>query len=162
MLHRILIAVDGSPGGNAATRLGADIAARYGAEVVLVHVSSPPAVLALGGTTPVDALDDLMLQLEKRAFAEAGEILDAAGVSHTDVALVGSPARRIVEEAEQREADLVVIGHRGLSAVERFLMGSVSTQIAHRATCAVLIAPVPPEAENEDQDADQGTSSQME
>ena len=56
--------------------------------------------------------------------------------THTDVALVGAPARRIVEEADRRGVDLVVIGHRGLSAVERFLMGSVSTQVAHRATKA--------------------------
>lgn len=162
MLRRILIAVDGSPGGNAATRMGADIASRYGAEVVVVHVSNPPAVLALGGTTPVDALDDLMLQLEKRAFSQADEILDAAGVSYADVPLVGSPARRIVEEAQRREVDLIVIGHRGLSAMERFLMGSVSTQIAHRATCAVLIAPVPAEDDDADPGDDQGTHSQME
>lgn len=147
MLRTILIAVDGSPGGNAAARFGADLAGRYGADVVLVHVSNPPAVLSLGGTTPVDALDDLMQELQTRAFAQAGEVLDAAGVAHTDVALVGSPSRSIVEEAQRRGVDLIVIGHRGLSAVERFLMGSVSTQVAHRATCAVLIAPVPEDDE---------------
>lgn len=143
MIRRILIAVDGSPGGNAATRLGADVAKRYDAEVLLVHVSNAPVVYSMGGTTPVDALDDLMTELEKRAFTQASAILTEAGVAHTDVALAGTPARTIVEEAEKRDADLIVIGHRGLSAMERFLMGSVSTQVAHRAHCAVLIAPVP-------------------
>lgn len=41
MLRQILIAVDGSSGGSAAARLGADVAARYGASVVVVHVSNP-------------------------------------------------------------------------------------------------------------------------
>lgn len=145
MIRRILIAVDGSPGGNAAVRLGGDVARRYDAEVLLVHVSNAPSVLSLGGTTPVDALDDMMSELEKRAFTQASAILAEMGVAHTDIALAGTPARSIVEEAAKRDADLIVIGHRGLSAMERFLMGSVSTQIAHRAHCAVLIAPVPEE-----------------
>jgi len=156
MLRQILIAVDGSSGGSAAARLGADVAARYGASVVVVHVSNPPAVLSLSGSTPVDALDDLMQSLQARAFADADAILDASDVPHTDVALVGSPARAIVEEATRRGVDLIVIGHRGLSAVERFLMGSVSTQVAHRATCAVLIAPLP---EDGDDDGDAGAGA---
>lgn len=147
MLEKIMIAVDGSAGGIAAARMGADIASRYGAEVVVVHVSNAPAVFSLGGTTPVEVLDDVMQQVQTRAFAQAGEILGRAGVAHTDVALVGSPARRIVEEAAALGVDLVVLGHRGLSAMERLLMGSVSTQVAHRAPCAVLIAPLPEEDE---------------
>ena len=87
MLRQILIAVDGSSGGSAAARLGADVAARYGASVVVVHVSNPPAVLSLSGSTPVDALDDLQPLAHGVADeAHAPELADAE--DPVDVGLV--------------------------------------------------------------------------
>lgn len=142
MIERILVAVDASEGAASALRLTAAIAKLYDAEVVVTHVTNPPAVFTLGPQTPTEAIDGLMDELRKQAFAQAEEVLDAAGVGHVDVTLAGPPARRIIEEARNRAVDLIVVGHRGLSGVERFFMGSVSSQVAHRAPCAVLIAPV--------------------
>jgi len=60
------------------------------------------------------------------------------GIS-TDV-LFGSPDSRIVETAEEMEADLIVIGSHGYNAWERLLLGSVSNSVVHHAPCSVLVA----------------------
>jgi len=145
VIERILVAVDASEGADAALHLAADVARLYGATVIVAHVVNPPAIFTLGPQTPTEAVDQMMTQLQEQAFSRAGKILGDAGVEHVEVSLAGPPARRLVEEAVAREVDLIVIGHRGLSGVERFFMGSVSSQVAHRAPCAVLIAPPPEE-----------------
>ena len=52
----------------------------------------------------------------------------------------GAPADVLVEEAEKRGADLIVVGRRGLDGAERLVMGSVSSKVARTAGCSVLIA----------------------
>ncbi|WP_206831278.1 universal stress protein [Alicyclobacillus fructus] len=51
----------------------------------------------------------------------------------------GSPAERIVHAADEAGADLVVLGSHGKNAVDRLLLGSVSTAVLHRAKQAVLV-----------------------
>lgn len=53
--------------------------------------------------------------------------------------LSGDPADCILAVAEQVRADLIVVGARGLNAVERFVRGSVSTKVAQHSPCDVLI-----------------------
>lgn len=53
--------------------------------------------------------------------------------------LMGSPADQILREAEEREADLVVVGRRGLGGLKRLLMGSVSEGVVQHARCPVLV-----------------------
>ena len=51
----------------------------------------------------------------------------------------GQPARTIIEFARDRDADLIVIGSRGLGSVERYLLGSVSHKVTGLAQCPVLV-----------------------
>lgn len=51
----------------------------------------------------------------------------------------GDPATAILHVAEEVDTDLIVVGARGLGAVQRFLRGSVSTRVAHHAPCSALI-----------------------
>jgi len=53
--------------------------------------------------------------------------------------LIGSPARRIVEEAQTWKADLIVIGSHGYGFWERMMLGSVSQSVVHHASCSVLV-----------------------
>jgi nucleotide-binding universal stress UspA family protein len=53
---------------------------------------------------------------------------------------IGSPAEVLVRDAEDHEADLIVVGARGLGAVQRVLLGSVSESVLRHASCPVLIA----------------------
>ena len=51
----------------------------------------------------------------------------------------GSPAQKILEVARDRQADLIVMGTVGMSAVERVLLGSVSDHVSRQAPCPVLL-----------------------
>ena len=52
---------------------------------------------------------------------------------------IGHPANAIIEAAERGGYDLVIVGSRGLNAVERFLSGSVSGRVVSHAPCSVLV-----------------------
>lgn len=59
--------------------------------------------------------------------------------------LVGSPDSRIVETAEEINADLIVVGSHGYNRWERLLLGSVSDSVVHHAPCSVLVVRIPKE-----------------
>ena len=49
------------------------------------------------------------------------------------------PADAILDVAEEREADLIVVGNKGMTGAKRFLLGSVPNKVSHHAPCSVLI-----------------------
>ena len=51
----------------------------------------------------------------------------------------GDPADAILDVAEEQEADLIVVGNKGMTGAKRFLLGSVPNKISHHAPCSVLI-----------------------
>lgn len=71
--------------------------------------------------------------------AKAVETLAARGVPHQTHVINGKPAASILETAETVDADLIVVGSRGLGRAARFARGSVSTRVATNATTSVLI-----------------------
>ena len=69
----------------------------------------------------------------------AASVLAAAGLEVDVYAQRGDPADAILDVAEERNADLIVVGNRGRTGAKRFLLGSVPNRISHYAPCAVLI-----------------------
>lgn len=57
--------------------------------------------------------------------------------------MVGSAVESVFQEAERTSTDLIVLGARGRSPAVRFLLGSVSDAVVHRARCAVLVEKIP-------------------
>lgn len=144
-LKRILIATDGSVGGESATRLGGDVAQHHDSEVLLVHVVPLPP-LVYGVDQPIS--DEVTTYLEDAAdktISTSTAILDDLGVKHEQIIRPGRAADVILEIAEQREVDMIVVGHRGIGAMRRFVLGSVTSKLTHAAKCALLLAPVPDE-----------------
>ena len=70
---------------------------------------------------------------------EAAERIEAAGVQVTSYAREGDPADAILDVAEERGADLIVVGNKGMTGAKRFLLGSVPNKVSHHAPCSVLI-----------------------
>jgi nucleotide-binding universal stress UspA family protein len=147
MFKTILVPVDGSEQANHAIAYAADIAAKYGAEIILLHVMA-----TLGSARIPPDLEDLA-RIEHAPLSEAdflrryGErIIEAAegrarkgGALRTRTSIrVGRPAEAIVAEAESENADLIVMGRRGLGATRALLMGSVSLKVAHLTERACL------------------------
>lgn len=144
--HRILVGVDGSPGGESATRIGGEIATLGKAEVLIVHVAPLPPIVPGIDQAIADATWSYLEDSAERAIADASSILDDMGVKHEHIVRPGSPADVILDIVEERDVDLVIVGHRGFGPVRRLLLGSVSSKLAHHLTCALLLAPVPEQA----------------
>ena len=73
------------------------------------------------------------------ALERVGEVLRAAGVEVEVFALQGDPADAILDVAEERGSDLIVVGNKGMTGAKRFLLGSVPNKVSHHAPCSVLI-----------------------
>jgi nucleotide-binding universal stress UspA family protein len=89
-------------------------------------------------------LGDLRGAAETALAATLQEVVpDAAEVEIERRVVEGAPAAVLVDES--READLLVVGSRGLGGFSGLLLGSVSQQCAHHAACPVVIVRAPPE-----------------
>lgn len=73
------------------------------------------------------------------ALAKAQKLLDKAGLPHQDAILVGPVAETLCKHAGNEKCELICMGTRGMSGVANLLMGSVATQVLHRAAVPVLL-----------------------
>ena len=64
----------------------------------------------------------------EETLAEASDLLSAAGVEHETLLLDGAPAAALAQATDDKAVDLIVVGHRGLGALKRIVLGSVSAR----------------------------------
>ena len=138
----IVVGVDGSAGARAALRYAFDDAARRGARIRVVSAVEEPQYWAVAyGMSAPPPLADIPAGIEKAAQQLVDEVrVERSGgvdVPVTVQALVGSPAEVLLEQA--RDADLLVLGHRGLGGVASAMLGSVGLQCVLHAPGAVTI-----------------------
>lgn len=135
----IVVGVDGSPSAQAALRFALSEARLRGATVRAVAVWHLPAAAYGGAFDPalVAGLGPKARETLENAVAAAAD--DAAGVEVETAVKEGAPARVLLEEAD--DADLLVVGSRGLGGFRGLLLGSVSQQCSHHAPCPVVIVP---------------------
>jgi len=81
--------------------------------------------------------------IAQRFADEAAEPLRAAGLKVTPQVRSGDAKRELLAAAQQCNADCIFVGARGLSRIERFVLGSVSIAVATRAHCSVEVVHVP-------------------
>jgi nucleotide-binding universal stress UspA family protein len=137
-LKRIVIATDGSAGAGEALETGLSLARESGAVATLVYVRAKPLSI-LGDPLYQRSLSSELLQA-RAALAEATALAEQTGVEFETAILEGNPAERVAEIAQLRDADLIVVGSRGRGAFAGAFLGSVSTDLAHRADRPVLVA----------------------
>ena len=148
MFKKILATTDGSDHGTKAVELASELAGKYGAKLVLVHVIQHGRV-----PEPVQKMLEAEHLVEPhqpaslRAFEALGEhILGTAkrlardrGVKDVqEVIEHGDPAHRILACADREKADMIVVGSRGLSELKGMLMGSVSYKLIQLAKCTCI------------------------
>ena len=84
-------------------------------------------------------LIEVKKELAQEALSAAGKILNSAGLKSAGVALTGDAKARIIDEAKEWGADLVVVGAQGRSGIDRILQGSVSEAVAIHTHCSVEV-----------------------
>jgi nucleotide-binding universal stress UspA family protein len=132
----ILLAYDDTEPSRRALDRAASLAEAFGSRVLvtsiasLVH-SSPRSV------TQIDRGGGVGTQTDE--VRQAQTILEERGIAAESVTAVGDPASAIAQLAEDRHADLVVIGTRGVGPVQRLLGQSVSQAVSRRVSCDLLI-----------------------
>jgi nucleotide-binding universal stress UspA family protein len=142
---RILLAVDGSDASMSAVATTAALPLGPGSAIEVVSVipdrfapegSGWPAVVRMELPRDRERLyDDI-----RRRLAGIADRLKTEGVTSEVQIREGRPASEILIEADRFGADLIVVGARGLSAVRRVLVGSVSAEVVDHAPCPVLVA----------------------
>lgn len=147
---KIILAVDGSPGSEAAVDEVCRRPWPLESEVRVVTVLSPLEKILMREVTHgladhVDILEKQGMEAAKRLNEVVEELVRSApGLRVTPRLLEGVPKEAIIDEAEAWGADLIVVGANGYGAVRRFLLGSVSLAVALNAPCSVeIIRPSP-------------------
>jgi nucleotide-binding universal stress UspA family protein len=170
MMKTILVPTDGSAHARKAVDLAGDLAAKYNAKIVLLHVLlrghmpeglmqaaqveqigesadrpdnlviMPQEIMARvrgekGTQLPLEVLDFI----GKRVLAGAEQTCREKGVKTVELKVEeGYPTEIILDYAKRLNADMIVMGSRGLSKLEGILMGSTSSQVSHLANCTCI------------------------
>jgi nucleotide-binding universal stress UspA family protein len=148
-ISRILVPIDFSVHSKNALKYAVPLARQFGASVHLVFVVEPtiyPADLGFGQVV----LPGVEEELREKASDELNGLIEreiGSQVEATASVRTGSHHQEILEEARERQADLIVVATHGHSSVEQILFGSTADRIVHNATCPVLtVRPVEEES----------------
>jgi nucleotide-binding universal stress UspA family protein len=143
-MNTIVVGYDDTPGSQRALERAAALGKALGSKLVVISVT--PAIVGTDGSgTPIDQPTD---HSEKHAeeLAAARGYLEGQGISDADYqATVGEPPDAIVRLADERQADMIVVGVREHGMINRLLGASVSDAVSHHAHCDVLIVHPPQE-----------------
>jgi nucleotide-binding universal stress UspA family protein len=143
MFKSIVVGTDGSETASEAVRQAVELASSVGATIELVSAYEPVPAQRLREERR-DTPEDLQWAINPRedvdaTLAAAAAAAQAGGVEVNVYPRQGDPADAILDVAEEREADLIVVGNKGMTGAKRFLLGSVPNKVSHHAPCSVLI-----------------------
>ena len=141
MISSLVVGTDGSDTAKEAVREASELAGKLGAKIHLVSAYEPVP----GGRLREERQDvpeDMQWMINPKedvntTLEEAAGAIQ--GVETETHAREGDPADAILDVAEEKDADLIVVGNKGMSGAKRFLLGSVPNKISHHAPCSVMI-----------------------
>jgi len=138
MYKKILVPTDGSEFAKKAQKHALFLASVSGAELIAVSVTENNFVNGLPLDDEVYQLNQILKERSEENLKEFDE-LNEDDLKITHVIREGSPARVILEVAQEEDVDLIVMGSSGKSGFDRFIMGSVADKVVNSAKCAVLV-----------------------
>lgn len=136
MIRRILLAYDGSESADNALTFAVDLVHRYVAEIYVLTVARLPDFaneMAVSGglETVYEQCNELLRSVRER--------LNKESIASTLEVTIGQPGEQIVRHAEKHNIDLIVVGHRGHTLFDRWLIGSVARQVISHSHCTVTV-----------------------
>jgi nucleotide-binding universal stress UspA family protein len=140
MVKTVAVGTDGSGTADKAVEFAIDMAARYDARIVFISAYVPVQEWRLQRER-ADAPDDLQWSINPAEDVDATlrdceERAEERGLRWASEARQGDPAKILVELAESNDADILVIGNKGM---HRKVLGSVPNSVSHNAPCSVMI-----------------------
>jgi nucleotide-binding universal stress UspA family protein len=140
---KVLLAIDGSEEAALAAQAATELSQQTGSEVHVTFVLPRPEELIGHHYYSAEVRESVLEQARSEAqqFLDGrAEQLRSEGANVAEAHLrVGEPDKEIVRLSEEIGATLIVMGSRGLGAVRRALMGSVSDSVVRHAHCPVLV-----------------------
>jgi len=137
MFKKLLVAYDGSEPAMRAFNLALGIAEADHADIVVLSVAQPAEPATMVETSA--AIESATEHFEQQ-FEQLRTKAQQCGVTLRTKIAVGHAAEQIIRAATEEKSDMIVMGHRGKSIIQRWLLGSVSKRVISYASCSVLIA----------------------
>jgi nucleotide-binding universal stress UspA family protein len=135
----IVVGTDGSDTAAVALRTAATLAQTFGQplHIVCAHqLRSGADGLALSAGMSTPTLDDSWV---KEVLTDAAAQIRQSNVEVVTHAMFGNPAEAILDVADEVNADLIVVGNRGIGSKSRFILGNVPSRVVHHATCSTYV-----------------------
>lgn len=151
-LDQVVVGIDGSRASFEAARrarllpLPPDCRFQLATAVPLYQVGGTPADRLPSLAAELRALQAREKEHSLQRLAQAAEPFRTAGWEVSTELREQHPAEGLLEIAAGLPADLIVVGRQGLGRIERFCMGSISTNVLRHASCSVLVVPEAPES----------------
>jgi nucleotide-binding universal stress UspA family protein len=150
MINRILVATDASAASNRALEMAAQFAKQHDAELLIVHVirdmqipfeiKEIPELESDTIESFATAREEIMRKVAESVLKDAKQKVEKAGVDNVQTTIgTGDPATSILDIAERRKIDMIVIGTRGLGKLKSKVLGSVSRKVTNNAETSCLI-----------------------
>lgn len=143
--NKILSATDFSEDSNLAISYAEEIARRFNAEIIVLHVDQPlPPVMVspdMGPVMDVGAMTRIAEEQRLLAQKELDKIVNRmrdSGLKARSLLKVGSPFLEVLHTAQSEGTDLIVMGTHGRTGLAHVLMGSVAERVVQKAPCPVL------------------------
>lgn len=136
VFQKILVGFDGSPQAEKAAQLAFSIAKTMDSKVLLFAVARPPEPAT---SVELEAVLDDAKEHYQEAFKKLLQQASGGNVEVETEIAVGHPAEQIIHKAETMKADLVILGRRGTSLFEKWILGSVSERVLRYAHCPVMV-----------------------
>ena len=138
-IRKILCPIDFSQHAELVVEWAIHLAQEHDSEVLLLHAYHLPVEFQQleGAYLPADFWDSVKQEAE-RSLAIYAERARTASVSVREIVREGYPASVIQEEAREENADMIVMGSRGLSGLKHLLLGSIAERVVQKAHCPVL------------------------
>jgi nucleotide-binding universal stress UspA family protein len=138
-VQRILVPLDFSRHADAVLEWAAHLAEEHQSRLLLLHAYHLPVEFQQleGAYLPQDFWASVKTEAEQN-LNRLAEPLRARGLPVDVIVREGYPATVIEEEATDQQADLIVIGTRGLSGLKHLLLGSIAERVVQKAPCPVL------------------------
>lgn len=144
MFKKILVPVDGSETAFKALKLAIELARSCAADLIILsvyrHHGLREASMSMVRPIEPENMDKVLLNYSKDVAEKCKQYSIEQGVKKVrGFVKSGQPSRTIVNFAQQHKIDLIVIGSRGLGAMEGYLLGSVSHKVTSLAECPVMV-----------------------